>query len=148
MNLFEFAYNLSIYDSSKFLNDLAESLATNENVNDLQRQQWKEGEDFEGNILGIYSKMTEELSMGKKKAGDPYDLLDTGDFYSKTHIFNDKSETNLLLNFNSIGARNTGELLKKIGPRIFGLQKESIIKLTSIAQISANQLLSTNLKIK
>lgn len=148
MDFFDFADNLRAYQPNQFLNDLGESLAANDEAIDLQRQQWQKGQDVDGNILGIYSHATEVFSEGRKKAGDPFTLLDTGDFYANTHLFNTQSPDTLLLNFDSPSGRNTADLLKKIGPRMFGLQKESIDKITKIAQESANNLLNTNLKIK
>jgi hypothetical protein len=148
MNLFDFADNLATYSPTKFLNDLGETLAQSDEATDLQRQQWQKGEDVAGNVLGLYSKQTEILSNGSKVAGTPYTLLDTGDFYANTHLFNTQKTDTLLLNFDSPGGKNTVDLLKKIGARMFGLQPQSIDKLTQIAQESANNLLSTNLKLK
>lgn len=39
-----------------------------------------DSEDIEGKALGFYSPATEVISGGKKKAGDPYNLFETGDF--------------------------------------------------------------------
>lgn len=38
------------------------------------------GIDTEGNIIGVYSITTEIITEGRKKAGEPYDLTDTGEF--------------------------------------------------------------------
>ena len=35
---------------------------------------------------GYYSEMTEQITRGKKKAGDPYNLEDTGDFYRSMFV--------------------------------------------------------------
>lgn len=148
MNFFDFADNLKDYNASKFLNDLEESLSADESVVELQKEQWKRGEDFEGNILGVYSRETELISNGRKKAGEPFNLFDTGDFYRNTKLFDERSDSNLILSFDSPEGINTPKLLQRIGPRMFGLQKEQVIKLTHIAQNSAFTLLNTNLKIK
>ena len=53
-----------------------------------QKNQLLKGKDSEGKNLfnkktkrGVYSQLTEEISGGRKKAGTPYTLEDTGDFY-------------------------------------------------------------------
>lgn len=37
-------------------------------------------EDIFGKAIGFYSPATEELTQGRKKAGDPYTLFEEGDF--------------------------------------------------------------------
>lgn len=39
------------------------------------------GTDINGNVIGRYSVNTEILSGGEKRAGEPYNLKDTGEFY-------------------------------------------------------------------
>lgn len=39
-----------------------------------------DSEDIYGKALGEYSPATEEITKGRKKAGDPYTLFDEGDF--------------------------------------------------------------------
>lgn len=45
------------------------------------KQLMNEGVDSEGFIIGTYSYITELLSEGRKKQGEPYNLNDTGDFF-------------------------------------------------------------------
>jgi hypothetical protein len=53
----------------------------------IQQDQLKgEGVDSEGQIIGLYSFYTELLSNGRKKAGDPFDLDDTGAFYRSMFV--------------------------------------------------------------
>jgi hypothetical protein len=61
----------------------AHSDEVKDSILDLIRQEqlFEEGIDEEGQIIGYYSRLTEELSGGSKKAGDPYTLKDTGQFY-------------------------------------------------------------------
>jgi hypothetical protein len=40
-----------------------------------------------GEQLGFYSFVTEQLSGGKKKAGEPFNLRDTGDFWESWRVF-------------------------------------------------------------
>lgn len=44
------------------------------------------GVDSEGNIIGYYSRATEIISQGRKRAGEPYTLEDTGAFYESLFI--------------------------------------------------------------
>ena len=44
------------------------------------------GIDADGEIIGRYSKATEMISGGRKKAGDPYNLNDTGSFFRSMFI--------------------------------------------------------------
>jgi hypothetical protein len=45
-----------------------------------------EGIDEAGRIIGYYSFLTEIISGGAKKEGDPYDLNDSGSFYSSIFV--------------------------------------------------------------
>lgn len=42
---------------------------------------FNESKDIFGNALGFYSKATEILSKGRKKAGEPFTGFDTGEFF-------------------------------------------------------------------
>lgn len=44
------------------------------------------GEDEDGDIIGIYSRATEAFSGGKKQEGDPFNLNDTGEFYRSMFV--------------------------------------------------------------
>lgn len=44
------------------------------------------GIDENEKIIGLYSRATEIISNGKKKAGDPFTLFDTGQFYRSMFI--------------------------------------------------------------
>jgi hypothetical protein len=53
----------------------------------LQEDQlFKQGVDGDGEVIGLYSRMTEIISKGRKKAGDKFTLFDTGDFYKSMEI--------------------------------------------------------------
>jgi hypothetical protein len=44
------------------------------------------GVDETGSVIGYYSAMTEIISGGRKKQGDPYNLKDTGRFFSSMYV--------------------------------------------------------------
>ena len=46
----------------------------------------RQGVDEDGTILGYYKPLTELLSQGRKKAGDKYNLNDTGAFYRSMFV--------------------------------------------------------------
>lgn len=46
----------------------------------------RQGIDEDGTILGYYKPLTELLSQGRKKAGTPYNLNDSGAFYRSMFV--------------------------------------------------------------
>jgi len=46
----------------------------------------QQGVDGNDRIIGYYSPTTEQLSRGRKKAGKPYTLFDTGEFYRSIFV--------------------------------------------------------------
>jgi len=46
-----------------------------------------QGIDADGSIIGTYSRATEEMTLGRKKAGANFDLYETGEFYQSMYIF-------------------------------------------------------------
>ena len=71
--------------------------ATKEFILDMiQNDQLKgQGIDKNGEIIGLYSEVTEMINP-EKLAGTPYTLNDTGDFYRSMYVavFNDRAEIN------------------------------------------------------
>ena len=45
-----------------------------------------QSKDINGNSLGFYSKATEILSKGRKKAGEPFNAYDTGDLLNNAYF--------------------------------------------------------------
>ena len=86
MDVLDWISKAKTFSSNEFLNDFSYVVMDNENIVDLQRLQWNEGSDYKGRVIGFYKKSTEELSGGRKIAGEPYDLKNTGDFWEKTFI--------------------------------------------------------------
>ena len=85
----------------------------------------EKGVDEEGQIIGYYTRYTEELTNGRKKAGDHYTLFDTGDFYKSMLIL-------LGTNYFEIDAdpiKENTNLFTKYGEGIIGLTEESLEKL-------------------
>ena len=147
MNFFQFAENIKNYPVDKFENDLIKEIESSDSIKELQEMQWDKGQDSDGNVLGLYSKATEILSFGRKKAGTPFDLDDTGDFRKQTKINTIEKGSDLSFFFDSTG-KNTNDLLQTIGSRMFGLQNQNQNKMAFEAQEIAVELLKKNLKLK
>jgi hypothetical protein len=85
----------------------------------------EKGVNEDGQIIGVYTRYTEELTNGRKKAGEPYNLFDTGDFYKSMVIL-------LGTNYFEIDAdpiKENANLFTKYGEGIIGLTEESLEKL-------------------
>lgn len=55
-------------------------------LTDLNRKQLNEkSKDIYGDAIGFYSKATEVITKGRKKAGEPFDAKDTGSFLNKLY---------------------------------------------------------------
>jgi len=49
-------------------------------------QLFRQGIDEDGDIIGLYSVATEKISRGRKRAGTPFTLYDTGAFYRSMFV--------------------------------------------------------------
>lgn len=88
----------------------------------------KEGINDLGQVIGLYSFATEKISNGRKKAGDPYNLHDTGYFLQTltVHVFKDYFITD------ADGQKQNENLFDKFGDGIIGLTDENLSKLILI----------------
>ena len=69
---------------SKQLFDFIRSIESE--LTDLNRKQLNEkSKDIYGDAIGFYSKATEVITKGRKKAGEPFDAKDTGSFLNKLY---------------------------------------------------------------
>lgn len=94
----------------------------------IQDEQLQKGIDSDGDILGYYSEFTEFITGGRKQAGDPYTLEDTGAFYDSMFV---------IVNSDSIvidadGVKEDDDLFIKFGENIVGLTDENIEKIAEI----------------
>lgn len=91
----------------------------------------KEGIDASGEVIGYYTAYTEFLSGGRKRAGDPYNLYDTGEFHNSLFV--------IVLNDSIIidgdGNKGDEDLFQKYGEDIIGLTNENKIKLAAEIKI-------------
>jgi hypothetical protein len=93
-------------------------------------QLYQQGINVDGNVVGYYTKLTEELSGGKKKAGDEYNFFDSGDFYQSFRV-NVYSSGEFTIDAKT--QKSDGDISEKFerksGAPILGLTKESKGKL-------------------
>lgn len=91
----------------------------------IKNDQLQEGIDGNGQIIGFYSPATEKITNGRKKAGEPYTLEDTGAFYDSFHIdpLSDGFEIDADAQKNFVD-----NLFDKYGEDIIGLTDESLQK--------------------
>ena len=112
---------------------------------DLNRyaQLFNEGVNIKDEPIGYYSQTTELLSGGRKKAGTPYTLKDTGDFYATFGISlntdgdvwivaNTIKDDNDLLNIDKdilgLTVNSTNELIEKITPLFIQGTKSQLLQ--------------------
>jgi hypothetical protein len=81
----------------------------------------KKGIDDQGDIIGVYSRKTEEIDP-RKKAGTPYTLNDTSAFINSlaVQVGNDFFTTN------ANGQKDNTDLFKKYGDGIIGLTPDNL----------------------
>lgn len=69
-----------------------DEVMSNKRITDLiiylntEDQLREDGVDSDGNIIGTYSFATEFMTDGRKKAGEPFDLYETGAFYNSFRV--------------------------------------------------------------
>lgn len=84
----------------------------------------EESKDIEGNPLGFYSKATELITGGKKKAGDPFSGIDTGNWFKGFFM----QEVSGVLRFGSTDPK-TNDILNSdnwLSDEIFGLSDDEL----------------------
>lgn len=92
---------------------------------ELNKKQLNEdSKDIYGDAIGFYSKATEILTFGRKKAGEPYDMKDTGDFLQSLFI----NQSNNMLLFGSKDPK-LGDILDNpnlLSTDLFGLTDKNL----------------------
>lgn len=107
----------------------------------IQKDQLQKGMDEDGDIIGYYSEFTESINP-EKRAGTPYTLKDTGDFYKSMFI---TVNTNYIeIDADPIKTDENGEqtnLFYKYTESIIGLTEESKEKLRQIFMDEAKTII-------
>ena len=81
--------------------------------------------DRNGNERTSYSPLTEKLSGGKKKVGQPFNLKDTGEFYKSIKAFPELKGIEITADAD----KEDDNLFQKFGKDIVGLTYENLQKL-------------------
>lgn len=84
----------------------------------------QDSQDIFGNPIGFYSPATELLSNGKKKAGEPFDLLDSGDFLDG--LFAKVQKDSIF--FDTTDPKKKEVVKNLLSYNIFGLQEQDLNK--------------------
>jgi hypothetical protein len=87
-----------------------------------ERQLGDEGINALGRIIGLYSYATQFLSGGRKRAGDPFTLNDTGAFWAS---FNVKVSQGFIT-IDADGNKGEDDILDKYGIDVLGLTDENL----------------------
>lgn len=145
MNLLEFIKKP--VTSNDLLNIVNSSIIENENlIVEVQKEQWEDGKDNKGKIIGTYKPFTENKAQESprpntpKIAGEPYNLNWSGDLRRKTFLKTKKASKDILITIDSKSdvVDELFETIKDYGflsnpETIFGIQKnENLDKVTKI----------------
>jgi hypothetical protein len=87
-----------------------------------ERQFGDEGVNALGRIIGVYSYATEFMSNGRKRAGEPFNLNDTGAFWAS---FNVKVFQGHII-IDADGDKGDEDIIQKYGIDILGLTDENL----------------------
>lgn len=151
MNLLKYIKNP--ITPTDLINSVKVSVAENEQVlTQLQKDQWSEGKDKNGQIIGVYSEYTEKVAkesgINNKIAGQPYNLDWTGQLKRQTDIKTRTVTNDVLVQIDSSSPTLLPlfETIEKYGflsnpNTIFGYQPQkkdvviNIIKTTALSKL-------------
>lgn len=84
----------------------------------------QDSEDVEGKPIGFYSAATELITNGRKKRGEPFDLLESGDFLDGLFA---KVQGDSIF-FDTTDSKRKEVLKNLLSENIFGMQEEDLNK--------------------
>lgn len=158
MNLLEYIKNP--VTGNDLLNAVVSSVNDKEKeLVDLQKKQWAEGKNREGEVIGRYKPFTERKSKEQpfpnkpKVAGQPYNLDWSGDLKRKTFAKGKKSNKDVTVVIDSKGVAldKLFETIKKYGlisdpNTIFGYQQKNKDAFTKLINRTALKKLKNRIK--
>lgn len=89
---------------------------------------FEESQDVNGKPIGFYSPGTEIITDGRKKAGEPFDLKETGEFLEGIFARVDKDS----IFFDTKDPKKKDVLFNLLTNDIFGLQDDDLTKVINI----------------
>ena len=121
------AKNIQSLDEKKILFTVYKSKRVSNFIIDLNRigQLFNQGIDTKGKVIGRYSIVTETVYNQNKKAGTPYTLKDTGEFYA-TFKIKVNSNADFVISANTIKGEDD---LLNYSNDLLGLTKPSLNEL-------------------
>ncbi len=111
-------------NENRVLTKSIDSEVLEEVVRLIEDEQLDLGIDADGDIIGRYSVATEIITGGEKRAGDPFDLRDTGEF-------RDSIKAVLVNTGNSFYIQIDADAEKEGGDNLFDLYGSRIINITA-----------------
>lgn len=108
-----------VEDVFKFIKSIEKELVAY-NVATLHQ----DSEDVDGNPIGFYSTATELITDGRKKAGEPFDLLESGDFLESIYT---KLQKDSIL-FDASDPKKKEVVRNLLTNDVFGLQDADLKK--------------------
>lgn len=92
-----------------------------------KEQIFEKSQDIHGQAIGFYSYATEQITKGRKKAGEPFDGQDSGDFFNKMYM----QEVSGVIRFGSTSPHYADILKSKswLSKDILGLTDENLNQL-------------------
>lgn len=97
-------------------------------IKDWIIEQLDGGYDGKGEIIGIYSFATENITNGRKRAGEPYDLNDTGFFRASIVVVPKLFVISIYAN----GKKTDVDIVQKYGVEILQLMEKNKAKLKEL----------------
>lgn len=107
-------------DLFKFIRTLERELAQYN-----KSQLFADSKDVEGNPIGFYSYATELITKGRKKAGQPFNLYESGEFLGRLFA---KVEKDSIL-FDTKDSKRKEVLTHLLSTNIFGLTDKNLNKI-------------------
>ena len=83
---------------------------------------FKKSQDIQGDSIGFYSRSTEEITGGRKREGDPFDLRESGTFLDSLYV---KVQNDSIL-FDTTDPKKSEVLKNLLSEDIFGLQDNDL----------------------
>ena len=113
-----------------------------------REQLFNKGVNSQNEVIGYYSKATEEISGGRKKEGEHYTLLDTSEFFDSFRILVFGSIAEIIADTMKTNPfAGTEDLTVKYGKEIIGLTDESKTILKEIISQVTKEILRNYLSI-
>jgi len=111
-----------------------DSATKNDVLNWIKEDQLRnKGVNKFGEVIGYYKFATEVISLGRKRAGEPYDLYDSGDFYRS--MFVTVTGESIVIDANSLSFSQM-KTQRWYSDSILGLTDENFDKLKRVVQRS------------